>query len=136
MTSDATDLIARHPWVLLTGGLEGDYQGLYNQPQDVHVWFLYAILRFGLVTALALLVFFLVWLVRMMKLVNSAVGRDRYLALGLLSGLGVSILVYGETAPLIDNAQNNLLLLFWFGVSSCLYSRHRALDGEAITEVV
>lgn len=120
MMRQASTVIARHPFLSLTGGLNDEYHRLFDEPQEVHNWLLFSTLRFGFVSTLVLLGFYLRWLKRFWSGLLVASGSDRALLLGGGLGLFGTVFIFGMTTPLLDNVSVNLGLMFWFAICASL----------------
>jgi hypothetical protein len=120
MILDALDLIARHPLALLTGGYNELYYADYYQIQAIHNVGLYMLVRFGMLSALALLAFYWGCLKSNYRAVNVLSGSDRDLALGLFAGVGVILIFLAQTTSFLDSVQNSMWLAFWLAAASYL----------------
>lgn len=126
MLMDALRLVWTHPLALLTGGFSSLYLLGYDQVQLVHNLELYSIIRFGLLSTLVLFALYYCILKRLKISVDDAERGDRDFRLILFAGVALMILLYGQTATLIDNIQNTMSLSFWAGVG---YYHHEYTQG-------
>jgi hypothetical protein len=129
MLTAAISLLWEHPLALLTGGFSSAYHLAYDQVQMVHNLALYGLIRFGLPATVALYVIYSRILGRLKAGVDLASRENRDFQLLLFAGLALVILLYGQTATVIDNIQNTMWLSFWFGVGYYHCESRQERDG-------
>jgi len=112
MLANGWEFLQSDPLVLLLGGGTLNYMLQFSQVQLVHNLFMYLLLQFGIIVAVAWFVLITTAQVRTFTRLRTGDRNYQQLALALWAGVFVTVFIYGQTTSIADMVQASMWILF------------------------